>query len=83
MVIPSGYDCSYTVEIVTIEEVNDRWIGNGLVAGMFNPNTKTIYLSDAKYFSHEYRHAYCYNDFIYYDKVHKYCTAPHFKVIGV
>jgi len=82
MVTPSGYDCSYTVEMVTIDELNELWWGNGWVAGMFNPNTKTIYLADVTHFSHEYRHAFCYNDWIYYDKVHNYCVHPHFKVIG-
>ena len=83
MVIPSGYDCSYTVEIVTIIEINERWMGNEHVAGIFDPNTKTIYLADTKHFSHEYRHLFCYHQFVYYGGTHPYCVAPHFKVIGV
>ena len=58
-------------------------MGNEHVAGIFDPNTKTIYLADTKHFSHEYRHLFCYHQFVYYGGTHPYCVAPHFKVIGV
>jgi len=86
MVIPSGYDCSYNVEILpTLKDVNDIWMGNGLIAGFFDPNYKIIYIASThlQHFTGEYRHAFCYNQFLYYGGAHSYCQAPHFKVLGV
>jgi len=83
-VVPSGYDCSYSIEFMPVEQINaEQNPGNHWVGAIWNPNTKTIYIDDLRHFPHEYRHAFCYNDWIYYDKVHNYCVAPHFKVIGV
>ena len=83
MVIPSRYDCSYNVEILpTIRDVNDLWMGNDLVGGFFDPNTKTIYVAALylQHFTGEYRHAFCYHQFVYYDGTHPYCQNPHFKI---
>lgn len=86
MVVPSGYDCSYSVEILpTLMDVNDLWMGEDLVGGFWNPNTKTIYIASTylEHFTAEYRHAFCYHQFVYYSTAHPYCQHPHYKIEGV
>jgi len=84
MVTPSGYDCSYSVEILpTVQDVNDLWLGKDWVGGFWNPDNKTIYIAstDLQFFSGEYRHAFCENEYTYYyNPNHSYCIAPHYKI---
>ncbi len=81
MVIPSGYDCSYTVVIMPVEQINaEQNPSPNWRAAIWNPNTKTIYIDDLRHFTHEYRHAFCYHQSVYYDVTHSYCQDPHFKI---
>ena len=76
------YDCSYSIYIGTFDEVNELWTGKGLVGAHWNPNNKTIYLSDWKYYGHEWRHAFCQNHFNLNPSNHDYCISPHFKIMN-
>lgn len=80
--IPSGYDCSYELYFGTFDEVNEEWFGRGLVGGFYNPNTKTVYISDWQYYNSEWRHAFCQNHFNNNPKNHDYCISPHFKIMN-
>lgn len=76
------YDCSYSVEITTLDAINEKFPSADNVAGAFYPSERLIQIADFKDFQHEWRHAFCYQWYYYHEK-HNHealCLDPHFKL---
>jgi len=78
------YDCDYKIEYATAEEINEHWTsvgGKGMVTGAFYPSEKLIQVTSNYHLMHEYRHAFCYNYWMYHEHTnHEWCMTPHFKI---
>jgi len=76
------YDCSYSVEITTLDAINEKYPSDDHVAGAFYPSERLIQVADLAFFQHEWRHAFCHQWYYYHEK-HNHeglCSDPHFKI---
>lgn len=79
------YDCDYKMEFTSLEAIQTKWLEHGHkgnVAGAFYSDEKLIQLHSIKDFTHEYRHAFCYNYWKYHQQENAdWCMDPHFKLM--
>jgi hypothetical protein len=79
------YDCEYKIEFTTLDLINEKWIASGkkgTVAGAFYPDEKLIQVHSNMNLLHEYRHAYCYNYWVYHEQTNaEWCKDPHFLIV--